>query len=98
MSVFGRGQREAQQGQGAALDAEALKAHIRHQMVVDLARGVTKLSTDVCFDACLGPKFDTGITQHQQRCVQLCTERFMDGFAIIEKKFDQVSAMYDHNH
>ncbi len=91
--MFVRGQREGAQGGSAQLDLDQLRVHLRHQMVSDLARGTNKLAADMCQDRCVGSSFEDGLTQKQQRCLSLCSERFMEGYVSVEKKFEEMAAL-----
>jgi hypothetical protein len=92
--MFVRGQREgAAQGASGQVDMEALRTHLRHQMIGDLARGVNKTAADLCLDRCLGSSFDDGMSQKSQRCLTLCAERVMEAYVIVERKFDEVAAL-----
>ena len=91
--MFARGQREGAQGGPSQADLEQFRIHLRHQMVIDLARGVSKLTGDLCLDRCVGSSFEDGLTQKSQRCLSLCTERFMEGYVIVEKKFEEMAAL-----
>lgn len=94
MRSFGGGA-APKEGGTLSPEVEALARQYRQGVQLEFAKAAVKLTSDLCSERCLS-KFGDALGHGDTQCLTKCTERYLDGYAIVEAAFDRFALSHTH--